>query len=51
LNGAANNDRVILGDDTDVEAFGKSHSPSHQKEMDERLLEIARERRKGNVGY
>ena len=51
LNGVVNNDRIILGDDADAEVFEKCCNPSCQKEMDDMLLRIARERRKGNIGF
>ncbi|MCL1941189.1 MAG: SDR family oxidoreductase [Synergistaceae bacterium] len=51
LNGAVNNDRIIFGDDNDVDSCIKCHDPSFQKEMDQQFLKIARERRKGNIGF
>ena len=51
LNGAVNNDRIILGDDADFDIFAKCCDPSQQGEMDQFLLNIARERRKGNIGF
>jgi len=49
LNGVANNDRLILGDDSDVSGATYCFSPAAKKEVDEYLLNVARERRKGNV--
>ena len=51
LAGAVNNDRIIYGDDTDKEIAAKSLNPSDQAEVDQALLNIARERRKGNIGF
>ena len=51
LNGAVNNDRIIFGDDKDLEIFTKSGNPSLQEEIDQFLLNVARERRKGNIGF
>jgi NAD(P)-dependent dehydrogenase (short-subunit alcohol dehydrogenase family) len=47
LNGAVNNDRVIFGDDVDAK-YG--YNPLAE-ELDQGLIEIARERRKGNVNF
>jgi short-subunit dehydrogenase len=51
LSGAVNNERVIFGDDMDAKIANCCFDPAAQKEIDERSLDIARERRKGNVGY
>ena len=50
LKGVVANDRIITGDDKDLEIFAKSHDPGQQKYMDEFLLHIARERREGSHG-
>jgi len=50
LDGVVNNDRVILGDDGDVEGATNCFNPLVKKQIDEYLLNVARERRKGNVG-
>ena len=47
LNGAVNNDRVIFGDDIDAK-YG--YSPLGE-DLDRNLPDVARERRKGNVGF
>ena len=51
LNGVVNNDRVIFGGDEDL--FGARYCFAYeaQKENDAFLLNVARERRKGNIGY
>lgn len=47
LNGVANNDRVIFGDDNDVRGATESYNIQKQEEIDAYLLHVARERRKG----
>jgi len=51
LQGAMNNDRTIFGDDTDVKGFISAHIPAFQDDTDQYFLNVARERRKGNIGY
>jgi len=51
LNGAANNDRIIMGDDSDAKYAKKCFDVAHQSEMDEFVFGIARARRRGEVGY
>jgi len=51
LHGVANNDRIIFGDDMDVKGFVSGHIPIFQEDMDQYFLNVARERRKGNVGF
>jgi len=48
LHGVVNNDRVIFGDDMDVDGVATAH-PFGQKRADEYFLRVARERRKGNT--
>ena len=47
LNGVVNNDRIILGDDDDVNGASYCYHPEAKQGYDEYLLQIARERRKG----
>ena len=47
LNGVANNDRLIFGDDADVGGAVECAVPEKQKDIDHYLLRVARERRKG----
>jgi len=47
LNGIANNDRVIFGDDPDIQGAAESYDYQKQAGMDEYLLHVARQRRKG----
>lgn len=49
LNGVANNDRIICGDDSDVDGASKCYHPLEQKGFDEYLLNVARQRRQGKV--
>ena len=51
LLGAANDDRIIFGDDADIKGAISGHLPVFNKEVDQFFLNIARERRKGNVGF
>ena len=51
LRGAANNDRVIFGDDEDIKGAISGSLPYFQKELDQYFLNVARERRKGKIGY
>jgi len=51
LDGAVNNDRIIMGDDSDAKYAKKCFDVAHQNEMDEFVLGIARARRKGEVGF
>ena len=51
LNGVVNNDRIIFGDDSDVDGARHCFAYEARKGYDEYLLNVARERRKGNVGY
>ena len=47
LHGATNNDRVIFGDDPDIQGAASSYDYRKQGEVDEYLLNVARQRRKG----
>lgn len=47
LNGVANNDRVIFGDDNDALGAAAGYDTRKQEEVDAYLLRVARERRKG----
>ncbi len=47
LNGVANNDRVIFGDDNDALGAAECYNAREQEEIDAYLLRVARERRKG----
>ena len=47
LNGVANNDRIIFGDDSDVDGASFCFHPEAAKGNDEYYLRVARERRKG----
>ena len=49
LHGAVNNDRLICGDDTDVEGAALCFSYAGREIMDQYLLRVARERRQGIV--
>ena len=49
LSGVAKNDRIIFAD-LDVSFVANSNNPSAQQEIDEYLLHVARERRKGKIG-
>ena len=51
LNGVANNDRIIYGDDSDVDGASSCFHPLAQHGVDEFLLQIARERREGSLGF
>ena len=51
LHGAANNDRIIFGNDSDVKGAISGSIPYFQEEIDQYFLNVARERRKGNVGF
>jgi short-subunit dehydrogenase len=51
LNGVVNNDRIIFGDDEDVEGGKTSTHIDAQKAYDEYLLRVARDRREGKVGF
>ena len=49
LNGVVNNDRVIFGDDGDVDGGTNCFNPLTQKGMDAYLLHVAQERRQGMI--
>lgn len=51
LNGVAKNDRTIFGDDSDAEGAEACNVYAQRKALDEYFLRVARERRKGGVGY
>ena len=51
LNGVVNNDRIILGDDDDVEGAKYCFHPEANKTYDDYLLRVSRERRGGKVAY
>lgn len=51
LNGVARNDKVIFGSDGDAEGGNYGYSPLAQKEYDEYLLRVARERREGKNAF
>jgi len=51
LNGAVRNDRIIYGDDRDIISGKNGSNPDSAQLADEFLLNVARERRKGNLGY
>ena len=51
LNGVVNNDRLILGDDGDVDGAINCFNPLKEERLDQYLLNVARERRSGNVGF
>lgn len=52
LNGVANNDRLILGDDSDLEGAGTCFLPDiGAKRLDEVFLAFARQRRSGKLSF
>ena len=51
LNGVVNNDRIIFGDDGDVEGGKYCTHIDAQKDYDEYLLRVMRERREGKVSF
>lgn len=51
LNGVVNNDRIIFGDDGDVEAGVNGFNHLAQEQIDAYLLRVARERREGKAAF
>lgn len=51
LHGVVNNDRLILGDDLDVQGARNCFDYAIREDMDAYLLNVARERRKGNFTF
>jgi NAD(P)-dependent dehydrogenase (short-subunit alcohol dehydrogenase family) len=51
LKGVVNNDRIIFGDDPDVRGARNCFAYYAQRGKDAYLLNVARERRKGNMGF
>jgi len=51
LNGVVNNDRIIIGDDTDLAYSKKCFDYDKQEEMDQFAVNIERARRRGENGY
>ena len=51
LNGVANNDRIIFGDDSDLNGARFCFTYEAHKGKDEYLLRVARERREGKVAF
>ncbi len=49
LHGVANNDRMIFGDDADADGASNCFAYEKREGMDYYLLNVARERRKGNL--
>jgi len=51
LNGVVNNDRLILGDDSDLEGANKCFDYAYRHEIDAYYLEVARTRRGGKLAF
>ncbi|MCL1855772.1 MAG: short-chain dehydrogenase, partial [Clostridia bacterium] len=51
LNGVVNNDRLILGDDSDAECAGRCFDYASRHEMDAYFLQVARTRREGKLAF
>ncbi len=51
LQGAARNQRIIFGDDSDLDGAKHCFHADREKGMDEYLLNVARERRKGSLAF
>ena len=51
LNGVVNNDRLILGDDSDLNGASRCFDYASRDEMDAYFLRVARERREGKVAF
>ena len=51
LHGVVNNDRIIFGDDSDAQGAASGNLAIFQKETDQFFVNVARERRQGNIGF